>query len=195
MKTHNRIGLVSLGCAAAVLSLCALSCSSASDGGTTSGGDAGSPGANGADGATPTGDGATTCASLQFHVDTFSEGMKKTGAAGLFTFVIAAADPSPPDDPQYNTWTIQVLDPSGAAVTDATVSLPNSDPPLGWSFQKNPWMPTMNHGSSAANTITNNGDGTASVKIYFSMSGLWQTFVVAQSGSMTDSALFSFCLP
>jgi hypothetical protein len=118
------------------------------------------------------------CVTLGFHTDTFSIGMKKEGTSGNFSFVLASADPAPPDDPMMNTWTVQVLDPTGKPVTDATVSLPVDDQPLGWSNAKNPWMPTMHHGSSIATTVTNNGDGTAKLQIYFSMSGLWQTFVV-----------------
>jgi hypothetical protein len=201
-----------LGAFAAVLSIAAVACSSGSSGATGDGG--GGPGSQGSTvdaaltvDAAMTGDGAmaddggaseagaTACASLNYPVDPFATGMKKAGKAGIFTFVLVSADPSPPNDPQFNTWTVQVLDASGAPVPGATISLPNSDPALGWSFQKNPWMPNMSHGSSVVNTITNNGDGTATVKVYFSMTGLWQTFVVAQSGSQTDSATFSFCLP
>jgi hypothetical protein len=139
--------------------------------------------------------GPAACASLGYHADTFASGLKKAGTAGIFTFVLVSADPSPPNDPQFNTWTIQVLDSTGAPVSGASVSLPNTDVALGWTFQKNPWMPNMGHGSSVVNTVTNSGDGTATVKVYFNMTGLWQTFVVAQSGSQTDSATFSFCLP
>jgi hypothetical protein len=53
----------------------------------------------------------------------------------------------------------------------------------------------MGHGSSVDNTITNNHDGTARLQIMYSMSGLWQTFVVAQSGGVTDGAMYSFCFP
>jgi hypothetical protein len=123
----------------------------------------------GADGS----DGSATCATLGLHVDTFASGLKKTGRAGLFAFELVSSDPSPPNDPQMNTWLIRVLDASGSPVTGATVVLPANDTALGWSAPKNPWMPTMNHGSSIANTITNNGDGTASLQISFTMSGLW----------------------
>ncbi|MGH7438723.1 MAG: FixH family protein [Polyangiaceae bacterium] len=136
---------------------------------------------------------AASCVTLGLHVDTFAPGLKQTGTGGMFTFVLASADPSPPADPLMNTWTIQVLDQSGAPVKDATVTLPAGA--QGWIHPQNPWMPTMHHGSSIVNTITNNGDGTATIKMYFTMSGLWQTYVTAQSGQMTDSAMYSFCLP
>lgn len=139
--------------------------------------------------------GATTCTSLGRPIDTFSLGMKKKGTSGNFTFALVGADPAPPNDPQMNTWTVQVLDATGTPVPDATVSLPVSDPSIGWGFAKNPWMPTMNHGSSVANPPIVNQGGTATIQVDFSMSGYWQTFVYAQSGSTTDSATFSFCLP
>lgn len=135
-----------------------------------------------------------TCATYGQQVDTFAPGLKKTGKAGLFDFVLVSSDPSPPNAPQMNTWTIRVLDKSGASVTDATVTLPAVETALGWSHSKNPWMP-MGHGSSVDDIITNNHDGTAKLQIMYSMSGLWQTFVVAQSGGMTDGAIYSFCFP
>ncbi len=185
MHGHMRTGFI----CAALLVVGAGACSSppggAPDAGHTDGG------ASSAEAAT--GDGAATCVTLNYHVDTFEVGMKKSGTGGLFTFELASADPLPPNDPQMNTWTIKVLDQTGAMVTDATVTLPSGN--LQWMNPKNPWMPTMHHGSSIANTITNNGDGSATLQIYFSMSGLWQTYVVAQSGQMTDAAMFSFCLP
>jgi hypothetical protein len=138
-------------------------------------------------------DDAVACLTSGYHVDTFALGMKKAGNAGLFTFELANADPAPPNEPQWNTWTIEVLDSSGAPVTGAVVSLPMGD--SNFPFPKNPWMPTMHHGSSVANTVTNNGDGSATIKTFFSMAGLWEMGVMAQSGSMTDEAMFSFCLP
>jgi hypothetical protein len=166
--------------------LCSGACSSTNDG---------TGPASGVDGSAAADDGGATCATLGLHVDSFSPGLMKQGSAGLFNFELVSSDPSPPNDPQMNTWIIRVLDKSGAPVTGATITLPVDDTALGFSAPKNPWMPTMNHGSSIVNTIVNNGDGTANVQIYFTMSGLWQTFVVAQSGSMTDSAMYSFCLP
>jgi hypothetical protein len=153
------------------------------------------PAPDGGTAAVDASDEGSSCVTLGYHADPFSVGMKKEGTAGSFSFVLSAADPAPPDDPTMNTWTVQVLDPTGKPVTDALISLPVNNVALGWPNVKNPWMPTMHHGSSIETTVTNNGDGTAKLQIYFSMSGLWQTFVVAQSGSVTDSATFAFCLP
>jgi hypothetical protein len=51
------------------------------------------------------------------------------------------------------------------------------------------------HGSSITPTVTNNGDGTYSLSIYFFMAGLWQIYVVAETADgVTDSAEYSFCL-
>lgn len=203
MSKTGRNRWVGLGCAAALASATGLACSAQNEASsnkpaTDAGGTLAEAGATLADaGGTPedAADDGSGCVVLQYHADTFSVGMKKQGTAGNFSFVLAAANPAPPDDPMWNTWTVQVVDATGNPVTDATVSLPVDDAPLGWLNPKNPWMPTMRHGSPIATTVTNSGGGTATVQLYFSMSGLWQTFVEAQSGTTVDSTTFSFCLP
>ncbi len=169
---------------------CSSTTSASPEGGTNA--------SSGACGAAPsgagTGDGAA-CVTHGLPVDTFAVGMMKAGVSGNFDFQIAKADPCPPNDPQANTWTIRVLDKAGHLVSDAAVTLPGEYTALGWRASRDPWMPVMNHGSPIVNTITKNADGTTDVIITFNMSGLWQTFLVAQSGSMTDGAMFSFCLP
>ncbi len=140
-------------------------------------------------------DAELVCPPKGMEVDTYSSGMKKAGSGGHFTFEIVSADPSPPSDPAQNTWTIRVLDAQGSPVPDAVVTLPAPAVALGWSFNRNPWMPLMKHGSPINNTVTTNSDGTTTAVIDFSMTGYWQTLVVATVGSVTDSATFSFCLP
>lgn len=186
MTDRRRAGWALFGATACSTALFGTACSSSHGDG---------PGMTSSEGGTPAaGDGAAACVTLGLQVDTFAPGMKKSGSAGLFTFVLVSADPSPPNDPQLNTWTIQVLDKNGAPVNDVAVSLPVGTPE--WSHPKNPWMPNMKHGATADNPpVTNNGDGTAKVPIYFTMTGLWETYVVAQSGQTTDSTIFSFCLP
>jgi hypothetical protein len=140
-------------------------------------------------------DAELVCPPVGMQVDTYSPGMKKAGDSGHFTFEIMDATPSPPSDPALNTWTIRVLDAQGSPVPNAVVTLPETAVALGWSFTRNPWMPIMKHGSPINNVITANSDGTTKAVIDFSMTGYWQTLVVATVGTTTDSAKFSFCLP
>jgi hypothetical protein len=53
----------------------------------------------------------------------------------------------------------------------------------------------MNHGSTiAVPAPTNNPDGTVTASFYLSMAGLWQVFFEAQSGGVTDTVSFYFCV-
>jgi hypothetical protein len=81
----------------------------------------------------------------------------------------------------YNTWVVKVLDKSGKPVTDA--SFPNIKT----------WMPLHGHPSSIVPSWTSNGDGTYTITLFLFMPGVWQITPTAQSGSTTDSAVFSFC--
>jgi hypothetical protein len=114
--------------------------------------------------------------------------LTKAGKGGMLSFVLV--DPMTPNPPSRNTntWTIKVLDSSGKAIPDATLSFPPTPVNL------NPWMPKMTHGSIEA-TWQNNHDGTYTIGgLYFTMNGVWQLIVQAQSGSLTDQATFTFCV-
>lgn len=139
---------------------------------------------------------AEVCNNHGQEVDLYYPCMTKAGTMGKLDFVLETADPAPPSDPLQNTWVLKVVDhTTGAVVKDAMISLPVNDPQQGWLFPQNPWMPFMKHGGTQAPTVTNHGDGTATATPDFSMHDYWQTFVCAQSGSTTDCATFSFCLP
>ena len=135
---------------------------------------------------------ADVCNNHGMEVDTYYPGISKAGTSGDFTFILVSADPTPPSDPRENTWTFKVVDKSGQPVKDATLSLPTTPQ---WTFPQNPWMPFMRHGAPVPLTVKSNGDGTGTVTIDFNMSQYWQTHICAQSGSTTDCATFSFCLP
>jgi hypothetical protein len=153
-------------------------------------------------------DGASSCQTGSYASDTYAPNLTKVGkpASGApddggsasLTFVLTgnqvSGAASPPLEPYTNTFTLKLLDASGQPVTDATVTLPTDNQALGWPFQKDPWMPLHQHGSSIVPTVTNNGDGTYAVSTYFFMAGLWQIYFVAQTATVTDSAMFSFCL-
>ncbi len=160
------------------------SCSSAS-GGAAGGGDGGTA-------ASADGD-ILGCPNAGIPYDTYTPNMSKVGKNGTYTFVLVSADPAPPAEPIQNTWTVKVLDGSGKPVTGATISLPtNTDL---WKLAYDPIMPKHGHGTSVPPTVTNNGDGTATLQMYFSMTGVWQVFVQATDGSTLDGAMFAFCMP
>jgi hypothetical protein len=155
------------------------------------------------------GDASSACQTGGLPTDTYSPNLMKIGkpasgdvgdagsSAGL-TFVLESNEvgdaAAPPLEPYTNTFTLKLLDANGQPVTDATVTLPTSDQAVGWPYSKDPWMPLHQHGSSITPTVTNNGDGTYALQIYFFMPGLWQIYLVAQTASVTDSAEYSFCL-
>lgn len=185
---HTAIGTA----VGAALLLSASACSSQNAAGGDGGTDAGSP----ADAYLAPLLDAEVCNNHGQEVDQYYPGMIKAGTMGKLDFVLESADPAPPSDPLQNTWVLKVVDhTTGAVVKDATISLPVSDLQQGWQFPQNPWMPFMNHGGTMPSTVTNHGDGTATAVPDFSMHDYWQTFVCAQSGSTTDCATFSFCLP
>ncbi len=128
-------------------------------------------------------DGATISCANDPRAQPFVPNFTVAGAAGLFTFTITTASPTPPAVGDVNTWTLKITDASGAAVTDATFSMIKT------------WMPEHGHGSPLAVAATSNGDGTYAVtSLDFFMTGLWQVTFYATSGSTSDSGMFSFCL-
>jgi hypothetical protein len=117
----------------------------------------------------------------------FALNMTHKGDSGMLSFVIAGSNFTPPavDD---NSWTIKVLDASGQPVKNATLTFPNNGHP------SDPWMPDHSHGAHPAAAV-NNHDGTYAVDpLYFSMAGIWSTYIEATSGSVTDSTTFTFCV-
>jgi hypothetical protein len=120
------------------------------------------------------------------------------GDAGVFTFAIESNEiagvASVPASPKTNVFTLKLTDSSGQPVKDATVMLPSSNQALGWAVSKNPWMPLHQHGASIVPSVTNNGDGTYAVTVYFMMPGLWQIYIVAQTDALTDKAEYAFCV-
>ena len=117
----------------------------------------------------------------------FTPNLTHKGDSGMLSFVIAGSNFSPPaiDD---NSWTLKVLDASGQPVKDADLTFPKGVHP------SDPWMPDHPHGAHAAMAV-NKHDGTYTVEpLYFSMGGIWSTYVAATSGSVTDSTTFTFCV-
>jgi hypothetical protein len=118
----------------------------------------------------------------------FTADLTHKGDSGALSFVLAASNFSPPavDD---NSWTIKVLDASSQPVKDAVLTFPVQP-----GAPSDPWMPDHSHGAHPAAAV-NNHDGTYAVDpLYFSMAGIWSTYIEATSGSVTDSTTFTFCV-
>jgi hypothetical protein len=141
-----------------------------SSAGADTSGESGAPGA----------DAAASC-DPKFNPDTMAPGLTKPGNSGALTFVLESIDPTPPVA-QYNNWVLKVLDASGAPVADASFPMIKT------------WMPLHAHGSSIAPTWTSNGDGTYKTSVYLFMPGLWQVTFHAQSGTTTDTVMYTFCV-
>lgn len=172
---------------------CSSSAGNTGAGGTTGGVDAagaiGAPGSDGGDqpqAVVDAGSGddaadASACASYSGTVDSYSANLPKAGTAGQIQFVLMNAQPAPPAKGN-NTWTLKLMDASGAPIQSATLSIKT-------------WMPMMRHGSSIAPRQAANTDDTYSISnLYLIMDGIWQVTFTAQSGSMKDTATYTFCV-
>jgi hypothetical protein len=127
-------------------------------------------------------DPAVDCASGGlYQPDTYAASLAKPGSSGAITFVLASAEPAPPGV-DSNTWVMRLVDATGAPIVDATFPTIKT------------WMPLHGHSSSVVPTATSNGDGSYAISLYLFMPGLWQITFDAQSGSQTDSAMFTFCV-
>jgi YtkA-like len=119
--------------------------------------------------------------------EAFTPELTHEGDSGNLSFVIAGANYSPPAVTD-NTWTLKVLSASGEPVKDAVLTFPKQSHP------SDPWMPDHGHGDVPARAVNNN-DGTYTITpLYFFMGGIWSTYISAQSGSVTDSTTFTFCV-
>ena len=121
------------------------------------------------------------------RVQDFSDGLTHQGDSGKLSFVIVASNYAPPAV-ATNKWTLKVVDASGQAMNDATLTFPKGQHPA------DPWMPDHSHGALPAAAV-NNMDGTYTVTpLYFFMGGVWSLKVDATAGSVTDSTTFTFCV-
>jgi hypothetical protein len=117
----------------------------------------------------------------------FALNMTHKGDSGMLSFMIVGANYMPPAVAD-NSWTIKVLDASGQAVNNATLTFPRNGHP------GDPWMPDHGHSAVPARAMNNN-DGTYTVApLYFFMGGIWAIYVQATVGSVTDSTTFMFCV-
>jgi len=137
-------------------------------------------------GSDDTGDPEVDC-SMVTGTDTFVVGLDKPGVGGTLDFQLMSAEPAPParDD---NTWIVQLN-----TMTSGVVGAPID----GATFAVTPFMPEHQHGSPIRVEITpvpgQAGQYTLS-PVNMWMPGVWETTIMADSGTTTDKAVFRFCI-
>ncbi len=112
----------------------------------------------------------------------FTAGMEHAGDEGLFTFVLEAADPAPPDEGD-NVWTVRVLS-GGAEAELASVVI-------------EPFMPEHGHGTvpKTFEAAADGAGGYESAPFDLFMGGLWEITVTAEgTDAAQDSTVFAFCI-
>ena len=110
--------------------------------------------------------------------------MEQKGAAGALAVKLESINPNPVIKGN-NDWKIQVVDAQGAPVSGATITV-------------KPYMPDHGHGSSIIPQVAAGADpGTYDVSLLnLFMPGIWTvTFDVTTQDNVTDSAVFTFCVP
>ena len=115
--------------------------------------------------------------------DTYVVGLEKSGQAGLITVRLQESTPSPRDTGFY-TWTIDIVDASGAPVTGATV-------------QAEPTMPDHGHGTNPKYTDAVEGDpGTYQLtEMNLFMEGIWNVAIrITMTGGEEDQVEYNFFL-
>jgi len=117
------------------------------------------------------------------RVRTYSPNLSVTSTTGSMKFFLVRSDPAPPAQ-GTDTWTIRVVDLSGNALPNLSLSV-------------DPFMPDHGHGTSVRAQASANGDGTYTVTpLYLFMPGVWRiTFISAPDAGASDSAVFFFCIP
>jgi hypothetical protein len=111
---------------------------------------------------------------------TYAPGMQLSGTGGVLKFAIESATPAPPLKGN-NSWSVKILDGSGAAVTGATMTAV-------------PFMPDHGHGTQVTPVVTPDGDSYTVAPLYLFMPGLWQVTLDATSAAGDDSVKFDFCI-
>ncbi|MGH7281096.1 MAG: FixH family protein [Polyangiaceae bacterium] len=118
------------------------------------------------------------------RAQTYASGMEQKGSAGALSVKLESINPNPVIKGN-NVWTIQVVDANGAPVDGATITV-------------KPYMPDHGHGSSIIPQVAAGTDpGTYDISLLnLFMPGIWTvTFDVTTSANVTDSAVFTFCVP
>jgi hypothetical protein len=114
----------------------------------------------------------------------YAAGMTAQGKAGLLGVRLIESDPAPPD--VGASFTVEVIDTGGTAVTGGTVTTVNA-----WSIDCGHYGLTGGDGV----TVTDNGDGTFTFVPDYAHGGPWNVEIAVTDGADSDDVELGFCLP
>ncbi|MBM4356599.1 MAG: FixH family protein [Deltaproteobacteria bacterium] len=138
--------------------------------------------ASGCSGETSAPIGGGPCEGSATTVETYVAGLTVDGESARLRFELADALPAPPGR-GTNRWVVKLHDPGGAILPGAVLT------------QVKAWMPDHGHGSGAAATITNGGNGESVIEgLELVMPGVWTVTVSADHAGTTDKGAFAFCI-
>jgi len=118
------------------------------------------------------------------RAQTYTAGMEQKGSAGALSVKLDDINPNPVIKGN-NDWKIHVVDANGTPVSGATITV-------------KPYMPDHGHGSSITPQVAAGSDaGSYDVSLLnLFMPGIWTvTFDVTTQENVTDSSVFTFCVP
>jgi hypothetical protein len=115
------------------------------------------------------------------RVLSYQAGLQVAGQSGMLKAALLSSDPGPPLRGS-NTWTVKIMDGSGAPVPNPTIKV-------------TPFMPDHGHGTSIIATATPQPDGTVTITpLYLFMPGVWRVTLDITSSAGNDSIVFYFCI-
>lgn len=111
----------------------------------------------------------------------YSAGEKFEGSNGV-VITLDDSDPAPPARGD-NTWTLEISDSTGTAISDATVTV----------SQK---MVDHGHGGAKIINVTSLGDGSyKAAPVNFNMSGYWENYFDVKTATVDDQVDVKICVP
>ena len=121
------------------------------------------------------------------NVDTFVVGLEKPGKGGMLDFKLMSIAPAPPARGD-NDWLVQI-----ASMSSGVVGAPVD----GAQLNVTPYMPAHMHTSGVTTVVTAATDpGTYKLSpVNMGMNGVWEVTIRATSASVTDVAVYTFCVP
>lgn len=121
--------------------------------------------------------------STEARAEDYAAGMRAQNASGQFVVEILSADPAPPIK-GLNDWTLRIT---------------QGGQPYTGGLKVSAYMPDHAHSSPRVPDVTQNEDGTVTVKnIYLMMGGFWQVGFAPESASSPptapEQAIFPLCV-
>lgn len=117
------------------------------------------------------------------RADAWTLPITKPSTSGTLHVTLLSSAQSPPLIGDLTAWTLQIADDKGAMLDGATITA-------------KPWMPDHGHGTDAPAHVTPSGaPGQYTVTpLYLFMAGYWTITFTINSGSSSDTVVYSVCL-